>query len=212
MMCFKALNGTKFDALQSMRGHTLIFCLFILLSCTNRSNVADDSGSIKDTSVYTNTDSARQAEPGVFSIEVNGHFLSLQQWIKEAELIALAGNPQQVEIDTLKNADTFNGSVLKRFTWKGVVVKTFLPRGKTEPAWIMEILVTEATYKTSKGLGIDDNVQKLKELYPGVRVAEDGRSKENNGRYLINDNDAKFIEFVVSNGIVERMRLFYQLN
>jgi hypothetical protein len=43
-------------------------------------------------------------------------------------------------------------------------------------------------------------------------IAEDGRAKENNGRYIVNNsNDTNFIEFAVSKGYVTQLRLFYQL-
>ena len=111
-----------------------------------------------------------------------------------------------------ENADTFTGSVVNTFSWNGLVIKTFMPKGKTEPGWIMEVTVSSPAYKTSKGIGLNNDVAQLKQAYPSVRIAEDGRSKENNGRYIINDNgDTKNLEFTVKNGAIRKIRLYYML-
>ena len=199
----------------------IISALCLFSGCANNTHKSTDSpAETNDTSSQNQADTTTvtpvrtdtTTATDIFSIQAKGHSFYLQQWIRGSELAAIIGEPLKQQTDTLKNADTFTGSVVNTFTWNGLVIKTFMPKGKTEPGWIMEVTVSSPAYKTSKGIGLNNEVAQLKQVYPSVRIAEDGRSKENNGLYIINDNgDTKNLEFTVKNGTIRKIRLYYML-
>ena len=199
----------------------VISALYLFSGCANNTHKSTDSAAeTNDTSSQNEVDTTTltpvrtdtTTATDIFSFQAKGHSLYLQQWIRGSELAAIVGEPVKQQTDTLKNADTFTGSVVNTFTWNGLVIKTFMPKGKTEPGWIMEVTVSSPAYKTSKGIGLNNEVAQLKQVYPSVRIAEDGRSKENNGLYIINDNgDTKNLEFTVKNGTIRKIRLYYML-
>lgn len=205
-----------------MKINSFFFIPISLLLCYCNNNVAntdtashsiDSVNKKQDDTLDNQSTNAKQFKSNdLFSISINNRYLFLQQWISEDELLNILGKWQKKHTDTLKNADTFTGSVVKIYSYNNLGLKTFLPRGKTQPGWIMEMTINTPVYQTADGLGVNDRVEKMKKVYPMVRIAEDGRSKENNGRYIINNSDdTKFIEFTVANGSIKQLRLFYQL-
>lgn len=139
-----------------------------------------------------------------------GSFLKLNDWDNEVDLAGLLGNPLSEKTEQLgEAADTLSGSFIKKLTYDGMTLELFSPKDNGKTFWLMNMQITADRYATSLGIRVGDTVQALKEAYPPIQIAKDGRSDPNNAAYELNDEQYRRLRFEVANGIVTEVNIQY---
>jgi hypothetical protein len=153
----------------------------------------------------------RQNEINDFSIRVNDHFLSLKEWDHEVNLEAVLGNPKYENVQVLGDeADTHKGSYIKTLEYDGLQMTLFSPEQNGKNFWILSMDVTDESYSSSKGIGLGNTVQEVKEAYSYITMAKDGRTDPNNCAYEISDEqDYNYLQFEVADGKVKAIKIFH---
>ncbi len=148
-----------------------------------------------------------------FSIKVGDSIIALNDWEDEIDLKGILGNPINEEtVELGQEADTFSGSLVKVLYYEGLMIKLFSPSHNKEEFWVMEIVVSNKNYGTFSGIRIGDNLQELKEIYPGLTIAENGSADENNCAYELADRENyNYMFFEVCNGIVSQIRIMHEM-
>jgi hypothetical protein len=151
-------------------------------------------------------------KPNDYAVDANGTFLALQDWSDEVDLEKILGSPKSDQIDILTNADTLNGSRTKYITYDGLDIELFSPSQEEDRFWILSMKLTKDRYSTSRGISVGDSVSDLKAAYPGIQLAPDGRTDENNGAYLMSDeNRFNRLWFEVAEGEISEIRIYHEI-
>ena len=89
-------------------------------------------------------------------------------------------------------------------------MELFSPEDDGDTFWIMTMIVSTAKYPTPRGVRIGSSFRQMAKAYPGIQVANDGRSVPMNGAYEAEDyRESNRIVFEVENGIVTQIRIFH---
>jgi pimeloyl-ACP methyl ester carboxylesterase len=149
-----------------------------------------------------------------FSISVNNKYIALKDWDNQVDLKGILGAPVSEKKQVLGNgADTHTGSFIKTLFYDGLEIRMFSPKENGNNFWIMSIKVTSKTYAvTTKSIIIGDSVNKMKELYPEIEMAKDGRTDPDNCEYMLSSNDdSNYLVFEVKDGIISEINIYHEI-
>jgi hypothetical protein len=199
-----------------------ISLLFIsaLCACSNqtnnnrssKTNSGSDSAGLHS-KVKSVNDSAYIVPAGhdtsIYSIQLNGTMISLQQWDSTLNLEQLLGKPIKQRIKKLDlNSDTHAGSFIKDLEFEGLKLKLFSPPQNGKHFWILEIILTNNKYKTTKGVTIGDPFEKVKQVYPALKKFPG----ENENMFYVSDQSyEKSMEMDFEKNKLRSLRLYYMI-
>lgn len=148
-----------------------------------------------------------------YALIVGAHSIPLRAWDYEMQLEEWLGDPLVESVMELTEAaDTHTGSLVKNLGYEGLQLQLFSPSHNREQFWILSIDITSYNYATSRGIVVGDSLEKLKENYPNIEVAPDGRIDPNNCAYRITDADfTKFLSFEVVEGYISSIHMNYEI-
>ena len=190
--------------------------LMLPVGCTNKTevgpNVSAPAGQNGEKQETPAVNPAEQVEAGKFAILANGVAIGLRDWDYQLDLKQAFGAPLNEEVEELENADTFTGAFLKKIEYDGVELTLFSPKGNGQTFWIMSIDVLKEGFETSKGIQIGSKVNHIKEAYPEVTIANDGRKDPNNCAYIIQSlEEYNTLHLEVKNGVVKKIMLYHEM-
>lgn len=136
--------------------------------------------------------------------------VSLFQWDNTIEFNGLFGEPISVEVRELTNADTFNGAFIKTLKYDGLEIEMFSPKQNGENFYVYGIKTTDSSYASSRGVKVGDTVETLKQKYPEITMALDGRTDEMNCAYLYAEElNYLYLSFEVKDGNIEQIYMYH---
>lgn len=146
----------------------------------------------------------------VYALNINGQIIGLRNWDHEVNLKEIMGPPVSETIEQLENAATHTESWIKYTEYDGLQMELFSPAHNGENFWIMTIKVFKEGYKTAAGVEVGQTLEELKTVYPGIKMALDGRTDPVNAAYMIN-GEYEHLKFEVKDGIVTEIHIYYLL-
>ncbi|QYR22231.1 hypothetical protein KZ483_04325 [Paenibacillus sp. sptzw28] len=199
----------------------LFLSLALILGCQEQSDVTKTTPAPSVNEGQTQVDQNKeqtqvdqnqeQSQVEEFSIKANGEIIALHDLDTEVNLEQVLGKPLSQDIEEVKG-DTLTGSFLKKLTYDGLEMELFSPKGDGKTYWIMTMSVSKKGYATSKGVELGNTVQEMKDAYPGIKIAEDGRTDPNNCAYEIsNQLKYDYLVFEVKDGVVSQIKLFNKI-
>ncbi|WP_276351899.1 hypothetical protein [Cohnella caldifontis] len=142
-----------------------------------------------------------------YSLQIGDGYLALRDGGDRAD--AMLGALASRQVEKLENADTYTGSWIERRTYDGLKMELFSPKQDGKTFWIMTMEVSKKGYPTSKGIEIGDTLEQLKKAYPGIEMANDGRTDPINAAYEIHDRDRfNFLSFEIVDGTVTGIKIY----
>lgn len=154
-------------------------------------------------------DSVFEPRANDFAIQAEDKSLALRESVSAADLAGALGQPITETVEHLRG-DGFTGSRLKKVKYDGLEMELFSPEDDGDTFWIMTMIVSTAKYPTPRGVRIGSSAKQMAKAYPGIQVANDGRSVPMNGAYEAEDyRESNRIVFEVENGIVTQIRIFH---
>jgi len=144
-----------------------------------------------------------------FSIKVNDSIIALHAWDHEVNLEDVLGPPAAQSVEVLENADTLTGSFVKRLDYDGLHLELFSPKQNGETFWIMSMKVSGKGYLTPRGIGVGSTLEELKNAYPAIEMAPDGRTDPRNAAYWITDEGYNHLQFEVQEGVVAEIQIYH---
>ncbi len=190
--------------------------LMLPVGCVNKTEVGPSvsapAGQNGDKQEPPAANPVEQVEMGDFAILANGVAVGLRDWDYQLDLKQAFGAPINEEVEELENADTFTGAFRKTIQYDGLKLTLFSPKGNGQTFWIMSIDVLKEGFETSKGIQIGSKVSDIKEAYPEVAIANDGRKDPNNCAYIIQSlEEYNTLYFEVKEGVVKKIRLYHEM-
>jgi hypothetical protein len=149
-----------------------------------------------------------------FAIRVNNKYIALRQWDHEVNLGQILGNPISENVKVLgEGADTHQGTHIKTLKYDGLEVLLFSPEDNGKEFWVMSMAVTDGSYLTSKGIGLVNTVEEIKQAYSDVTMVQDGRTDPNNCAYEIRDDqNYNYLQFEVAGGKGKSIKMFHMID
>ena len=194
----------------------LLFPCFVIIifSCNNdRENTGSNSINTPDTIQPANTNTSIQPEQpdaGIYTIQLVKARLYLQQWDSTINFETELENPRKQKIKQLdSNSDTFSGSFIKELEFDGLKLKLFSPPQNGRTFWVQEIIITTNKYKTTKGIGIGDEMDKVTQAYPSLKKFP---GENENMFYVADEGYEKSIEMEFEKNKLKKLRMYYMLN
>lgn len=203
----------------------MITLIFIILTsaftgCTvaepnpDQNAISTNENISEETPKETNEDNTEQSIDGNntndYSLIINNSVITLKDWDNKVDLQKILGEPISQNIEELSSeADTLKGSYIKTLKYDGLQIKLFSPEENGKDFWIMEMAVSKKDYKTSKGVEIGDKIKKVKNFYPDLEIALDGRNDPNNCAYVLNHEQVEYLQFEVKEGLVHEIKILY---
>jgi hypothetical protein len=150
-------------------------------------------------------------EPNLYAIQLNDtNNLSLQQWDSTINLQHLLGKPLKQKTRKLdQNSDTFSGSCIKDVEYDGLKLQLFSPPQNGKTFWIQEIILTNDKYKTTKGVTLGDEWQRVKDSYPTLKKFP---GENENMYYVADEGYEKSIEMEFEKNKLQKLRMYYLMN
>ena len=164
-----------------------------------------------DTSHRRDNQKSISVDTSIYRIRLSDTvILSLQQWDTTLDLERHLGRKLKQNSRKLdNNSDTFSGSLIKELEYDGLKLLLFSPAQNGKTFWIQEITLTSEKYKTTSGIGIGDEWEQVKQIYPSIKQIPGG----NKGIYQVADERyEKTIEFRLENNKVKNLRMTYLIN
>lgn len=191
-----------------------IFIVFITVYCCSCNETDPGPGQTNSApnTVITNSTIVNAArDTSLYSIRLSEtQTLSLQQWDSTIDLQSQLGKPLKQKTRELdRNSDTFSGSFIKDVEYDGLKLQLFSPPQNGKTFWIQEIIVTNSKYKTTKGITIGDEWEKVKQAYPSIQKFP---GVNDNMYYVADAGYEKSIEIEVENNKLKKLRMYYTLN
>lgn len=149
-----------------------------------------------------------------FSINVNNKYITLKDWDNKVDLKGILGDPVSEEKKVLgSGADTHTGSYIKTLFYDGLEIKLFSPKQDGNNFWILSMKVTSKAYAvTTKNIIIGDSVNKLKDKYPEIEMANDGRTDPDNCAYMFSStDDYEYLAFEAKDGIISEINIYHEI-
>lgn len=203
----------------------MITLIFIILTsaftgCTlaepnpDQNAISTNENISEETPKETNEDNTEQSIDGNntndYSLIINNSVITLKDWDNKVDLQKILGEPISQNIEELSSeADTLKGSYIKTLKYDGLQIKLFSPEENGKDFWIMEMAVSKKDYKTSKGVEIGDKIEKVKNFYPDLEIALDGRNDPNICAYVLNHEQVEYLQFEVKEGLVNEIKILY---
>jgi hypothetical protein len=166
----------------------------------------------EESNEQTNEQTIGKEEINNFALSINDTFINLRDWDYEANIEELLGAPISQEIEEIEGAGQLTGSFIKKIEYDGLQFELFSPMQNGKDFWIMTMETSKKGYKTSKGIEIGNTVDEIKDAYPNISIALDGRTDPNNCAYALNNEDSmdySYLQFEVKDGLVSLMKIFY---
>ncbi|MCR8656890.1 hypothetical protein [Paenibacillus endoradicis] len=208
-----------------MMKRILITLIFIILTsaftgCTvsepnpNQNAISTNENISGETPKGTNEDNTEQTiednDTNDYSLIINNSIITLKDWDNKVDLQKILGEPISQNIEELGNeADTLKGSFIKTLEYDGLQIKLTSPKENGKDFWIMEMVVNKKDYKTSKGIEIGDKIEEVKNSYPDLEIALDGRTDPNNCAYVLSNEQVEYLQFEVKEGFVSEIKILY---
>lgn len=194
----------------------LLLSLLLLLGCAQRPNQQANSPAALPPQSETSSHTAA-AEPvpsseptserypeDPYGIKVNDTILLLRDWDDQLDLLQLLGTPLSENVEVVQG-DGLTGSLLKKLTYDGLALELFSPKGNEKTFWIMTMTLDKSTYATKEGLKVGDTVAELKSVYPDATTGETDANNAEYERRITFD----FMRFVVKDGLIAQIKIFY---
>lgn len=173
------------------------------LNAVNEILAAVEKIRLANTSVYI-------ADGSDFTLWKGSNSISLYDQEDDEKLSDMLGKPGSETVEQLgPDADTYNGSFVKELSYDGIKLLLFAAEAGEKAYWIYDIAVTGEAFLTAKGIGVGSSLSELKEQYPFISMAKDGREDENNCAYEINrDYGCSYLTFEIKDGKVDGIDMF----
>lgn len=193
--------------------------IIVLVGCSNSSkpNPSIEAENSQESGVSTSTktietevsDSEKISD---FSIYKNDKYVSLKDWDNEIDLKEILGNPiSEKKVVLGDGADTHTGSYIKTLLYDGLEIKMFSPKQNGINFWILSMKITTKGYPTTKNIIIGDSVEELRESYPNIKIAEDGRTDPNNCAYMLSNDDYNNLVFDIKDGAIIEISIYHEI-
>jgi hypothetical protein len=182
--------------------------LFLLAGCTSGKQDAATPTTVPADSDSVSTRKAT-ADTGIYVVQLPSATLSLQQWDSTLTLVHILGKPLEEKTRQMnKNSDTHAGAFVKHLTYPGLKLQLYSPPQNGRQFWVQEIILTDSTYRTSRGITLGDEWQKVQEAYPSLQKFP-GENK--NIYYVADAGYEKSIEIEFSGNKLIRLRMYHML-
>ena len=194
-----------------MKNLILFFALVYCCSCNENDTDSEPTTAKNDTSHRRDNQKSISVDTSIYRIRLSDTvILSLQQWDTTLDLERHLGRKLKQNSRKLdNNSDTFSGSLIKELEYDGLKLLLFSPAQNGKTFWIQEITLTSEKYKTTSGIGIGDEWEQVKQIYPSIKQIPGG----NKGIYQVADERyEKTIEFRLENNKVKNLRMTYLIN
>ena len=190
------------------------FFVIILVSCNDgKENTKSNNPNSPDTNQTAGTKApiqSGQPDPGIYGIQLPNTSVFLQQWDSTINFEKELGHPRKQNIKQLdSNSDTFSGSFIKDLEFEGLKLKLFSPPQNGRTFWVQEIIITSNKFKTTKGISIGDEMEKVKQAYPTLKKFP---GENENMYYVADEGYEKSIEMEFEKNKLKKLRLYYMLN
>jgi hypothetical protein len=190
------------------------FTLLTIACCCSCNEADRDRGQTNPAPNTVTTDSTIVTTPrdtSLYGIRFSEtRTLSLQQWDSTIDLQSQLGKPLKQKTRELdRNSDTFSGSFIKDLEYDGLKLQLFSPPQNGKTFWIQEIILTNSKYKTTKGITIGDEWEKVKQAYPSIQKFP---GVNDNMYYVADAGYEKSIEMEFENNKLIKLRMYYTLN
>jgi hypothetical protein len=186
----------------------IIWCCY---ACNNNSINKQDALEEKKDTLISQQDTLSNSQNLTYAVELNDTVnLYLQQWDSTIDLHRHLGKPLKQKIRELdQNSDSFSGSFIKDAGYNGLKLQLFSPPQNGKTFWVQEIILTNNKYKTTNGITIGDEWQKVKDAYPALQKFPG----ENENMYYVSDQGyEKSIEMEFENNKLKKLRMYYMMN
>jgi hypothetical protein len=148
-----------------------------------------------------------------YSFMYNNRNVPLLEWDDKININEILGEPLSEKTEVLGNgSDTLTGSFVKKIEYEGLKLTLFSPKQNGKTFWIFSIEITSPKYMTARGVKIGDNIDKLKQIYPDIDIAKDGRTDVNNCAYDITSDMYSFLRFEVKDGVIKEIKIYQDLS
>lgn len=193
-----------------MKTCAFLLCFFAA-GCSNSSNDTTRNTTPRDATVHIDTTTRYIPSADTsFGIQLPNSIISLQQWDTTINLEQNLGKPLKTKTKQLDlNSDTFAGSFIRDLSYDGLNLKLFSPKQNGRTFWIQEMILTNSKYKTTRGIGIGDDLDKVKQAYSSLQKFP---GENENMYYVANDGYEKSIEMEFENKKLKKLRMYYMLN
>lgn len=168
-------------------------------------NGEKNAGSIEQTDLHNGIDE--------YSLVVDEQAISLKSWDTDVDLNAVLGKPVSETNEVLgSGADTHSGSHIKTLKYEDLTIRLFSPGDNGKEFWIMSMSSTGTRLQTPGGITVGSTVAELKGAYKDLEIVPDERININNRTYRISrQEEYKYMEFEVEDGIVRQIKLYVEL-
>jgi hypothetical protein len=147
-----------------------------------------------------------------FSILIKDGWITLGKYDADNQLTSLLGKATKKEVEIITNADTFNGSFLKKLSYEGLDLTYMSPKDDGKKFWLLEARLTNPKYITLKGIKVGDSLSDLIKVYPKVEIVLDGRTDKSNCAYSFSSTETlEHINFEVKDGKITEIKLYKEL-
>jgi hypothetical protein len=136
--------------------------------------------------------------------------LPLRQLDSGTSLQRYLGNPLTQNIHQIDHkSDDFPGAFIKNVEYDGLKLRLFSPPEDGQNYWVEEIIISSNKYKTTEGVTIGDDLQKVTQSYPWIRKM----AGENENMYYITDQGNKrSIEMEFQNNKLKMLHIYRSIN
>ena len=145
----------------------------------------------------------------LYAVQLNSQSVSLRQWDSTINLSQELGIPILEKTKQLdRNSDTHSGSYIKDLVYDGIKLKLFSPKQNGKTFWIMEMILTNKKFSTTKGVRLGDSLDKVKKIYPELKLFP-GNSPD---MYFVSDAGyEKSIEMEFNKDTLKKLRMYYMI-
>jgi len=187
-------------------------CLLFVICACNQQTETPQSGSLPSPDTLPKDSTSHDAtaiDSNLYSIQVAGITISLQQWDSTVNLEQVLGKPLRRKTKELdQNSDTYAGSFTRELEYDGLKLKLFSPPQNGRTFWIQEIILTGNRYKTGSGIGIGDHFEQVKKACPALKKFP---GINENMYYVADDRYEKSIEMEFEKERLKKLRMYYML-
>lgn len=199
----------------------MVFIIVVITGCTTNEHNQNANNSNGNISIETPKETSEDEKPteqtpensptNDFSLSVKNTIINLHDWDNEVKLEDVLGNPVSQNVEKLGNgADTHTGAFIKKLEYNGLRIELFSPKQNGKDFWIISMEVSKEGYKTSRGIEIGNTVEEVKNAYPDIEIALDGRTDPNNCAYEIRDEEQyNYLQLEVKEGLVSGIKIYH---
>jgi hypothetical protein len=147
----------------------------------------------------------------LLAIQTDGGYIGLRDRDNEVDLPALLGKPHQEIMEQLgADAATFKGMHTKKLIYDGLELELYSVKGDTY--YLVNMKLTGDNYPTSLGVQVGDTVEQVKQVYPFIEIALDGRKPPNNFAFALSRSMYENMYIDIKNGVVNEIYFEYLID